>query len=86
MIGSEIVARAAPDGYMLLMAYAAHVINPSLRKKLPFDPAADFVPITLSCGAGGTPVLTLAAQHIVLFRSQPDDFLHVFNQQIPFLD
>lgn len=48
IIGSEIVARAAPDGYVLLMAYAAHVVNPSVRKKLPFDPVADFVPITLA--------------------------------------
>ena len=34
-IGSEIVAKSAPDGYTLLMVSASHVINPSMVKKLP---------------------------------------------------
>ena len=37
VIGSEIVARATPDGYTLLMVSASHVINPAMVKKLPFD-------------------------------------------------
>lgn len=47
MIGTEIVARAAPDGYTLLVITSTHTINPSFRKKLPYDPLADFSPITL---------------------------------------
>ena len=42
MIGSEIVARAAPDGYTLLMASTAFVMNPAVINKLPYDPIKDF--------------------------------------------
>ncbi len=46
-IGSDIVAKAAPDGYTLLMGtVGTHGINQSLYGKLPFDPIKDFVPIT----------------------------------------
>jgi tripartite-type tricarboxylate transporter receptor subunit TctC len=46
--GAVSVARAAPDGYTLLMAPApVMAINVSLHKKLPYDPAADFVPLAL---------------------------------------
>ncbi|HTD90776.1 MAG TPA: tripartite tricarboxylate transporter substrate binding protein [Burkholderiales bacterium] len=44
-IGTELVARAAPDGYTLLFAYPGHVINPVLFKKLPFDPTRDFAAV-----------------------------------------
>ena len=41
-IGSEIVARAQPDGYTLLLADAAQiVINPSIYRKMSFDPVKD---------------------------------------------
>jgi tripartite-type tricarboxylate transporter receptor subunit TctC len=46
VIGSEIAARAAPDGYTLLMAYGSHVVNPTLYPKLPYDTIRDFSPIT----------------------------------------
>ena len=47
-IGSEIVAKSPNDGYMILMAtVATHGINASLYNKLPYDPIADFAPITL---------------------------------------
>ncbi len=45
-IGADIVAKAAPDGYTLLMAIVSFAINPSLYSKLPFDPVKDFSPIT----------------------------------------
>ncbi len=47
MIGSEIVARASPDGYTLLMAYTAHVTNPSLWARLPYDTLHDFAPVSM---------------------------------------
>lgn len=47
VIGTEMVARATPDGYTLLMVSGSHVINPSIRKKLPYDSLRDFRPISL---------------------------------------
>ena len=46
-IGSDIVAKAAPDGYTLLMVYVSHATNPTLIAKLPYDTLRDFAPITL---------------------------------------
>ena len=46
-IGADVVARAAPDGYTILMApIGTHAINQTLYKKLPFDPIKDFTPIS----------------------------------------
>jgi len=42
MIGTEIVARASPDGYTLLMASTAFTMNPAVIRKLPYDPIKDF--------------------------------------------
>ena len=42
MIGTELVARANPDGYTLLMASRAFTMNPAVVKKLPYDPVKDF--------------------------------------------
>jgi tripartite-type tricarboxylate transporter receptor subunit TctC len=47
LIGSEIVATAAPNGYTLLVVAAGHAINPALYKKLPYDTVRDFVPVSL---------------------------------------
>ena len=47
VIGTDIVAKAAPDGYTLLVTPAPFTINPSLLAKLPYDALADFAPITL---------------------------------------
>jgi tripartite-type tricarboxylate transporter receptor subunit TctC len=47
-IGSDLVAKAAPDGYTLLLtASGPLVINPVLYKKVPFDPVKDFAPISM---------------------------------------
>ena len=49
IIGAQAVARAAPDGYTLLMAIdSTLVMNQFLYKSLPYDPFADFAPITLT--------------------------------------
>jgi len=47
IIGTEIVAKALPDGYTLLFTATHHSINPSLYKKLPYDTEKDFIPLTL---------------------------------------
>jgi tripartite-type tricarboxylate transporter receptor subunit TctC len=45
-IGAAVVARAAPDGYTLLLNASSHVINASLTENLPYDPIKDFTPIS----------------------------------------
>jgi tripartite-type tricarboxylate transporter receptor subunit TctC len=47
VVGSEIVAKAAPDGHTLLMVFPSHPVNPSLFAKMPFDTINDFVPVTM---------------------------------------
>jgi tripartite-type tricarboxylate transporter receptor subunit TctC len=47
MIASELVARAAPDGYTLIMSSANHTINPSLYPRIPYDTVKDFAPVTV---------------------------------------
>ncbi len=46
-IGAAAVAKAAPDGYTLLLDATAFTVNPSLFARLPFDAAKDFAPISL---------------------------------------
>src|SRR5260221_3707606 len=46
-IGTELVAKAAPDGYTLLLASQTNAISASLYTRLPFDPIEDFAPICL---------------------------------------
>lgn len=46
-IGTEAVARSAPDGYTLLMAVFTHTVNPFLYRSIGYDPIADFAPVTL---------------------------------------
>jgi tripartite-type tricarboxylate transporter receptor subunit TctC len=48
IIGSEIAAKAQPDGHTLLLGFIGNLsINPGLFRKLPYDPQKDFVPISL---------------------------------------
>jgi len=48
IIGCELAARAAPDGYTLLMATTGtHTTNPAVYAKLPYDPVRDFAPVSL---------------------------------------
>ena len=77
-LGTEVVARAAPDGYTLLMANVAPMaINVSVYKKLNYDPLKDFAPVTLLASFPNILVLhpSLPArtlpQLIVLARAKP---------------
>jgi len=45
IIGTDALAKATPDGYTILLTTNAHVINPSLFSKLPYDPIKDFAPV-----------------------------------------
>lgn len=46
MIGTEFVARSAPDGHTMVIATTPHAINPTLFPKIPFDPVKDFTMIS----------------------------------------
>ena len=78
VIGSELVARAAPDGYTLVVSgVASHCIAPALSKSFPFDPVRDFTHIALFGGPPGVLVVNpgLPArdlkEFIALAGSQP---------------
>ena len=61
IIGYDIVAKAAPDGYTLLYTAVAFAINASVYKKLPFDVSRDFTPITsVAVGQGALLVVHAA--------------------------
>ena len=77
MIGSEIVAKAAPDGYTLLLASQTNAISASLYRSLSFDPIDDFAPIALVGREPGVvvvhpslPVRTLA-EFIAYVKERP---------------
>ena len=73
VIGTDLVAKSAPDGYTLLLAYdGTHAVNASLYKSLPFDPAKDF-----------SAVATLAIVPFVLAvnASSPDKDVKEFIQR-----
>ena len=78
VIGSQAVAKAAPDGYTLLLGNAStHGVNSAIQKSLPYDAIKDFSPITV---VGGTPNVILVhpdiaakslAELLALARSKP---------------
>ena len=53
-VGTDQVAKAAPDGYSLLMAFTTHTVNPAVNAKLPYDTERDLAPIAL---IGKSPLL-----------------------------
>lgn len=57
VIGNDAVAKAAPDGHTLLFAAAPLALNTALGMKLPYDPLADFAPVSL---VASIPVLVMA--------------------------
>jgi tripartite-type tricarboxylate transporter receptor subunit TctC len=68
-IGSDLAAKATPDGYTILMGtVGTHAINPGLYRKMPYDALKDFAPIAF---AGSTPTLLVVAANSPL-RSLKD--------------
>jgi len=47
IVGTDAIAKATPDGYVLGMMISSFTVNPGIYEKLPYDPAQDFAPITL---------------------------------------
>jgi tripartite-type tricarboxylate transporter receptor subunit TctC len=60
-IGSELAAKAPPDGYTVLMVSSSHAINAALRKNLPYDSQKDFAGITLVAAA---PLVLVVNNHL----------------------
>ena len=82
IIGAQIVAKADPDGYTLLMAIdGTLVMNPFLYSKLPYDAGKDFVPITLLANVPSVLVANLKvpadslAEMIAIEKAKPGTFL-----------
>src|SRR5882724_5915937 len=52
VLGAELAARSAPDGYALLLTATSFATNPALSRNLPFDPVKDFEPVLLLATGG----------------------------------
>ncbi len=85
ILGTDLAAKAAPDGYTLLFATSAFAISAALYKKLPYDPLQDFAPITLAAVAPNIlvahpllPVNTVK-ELIALAKAKPDGLNYASN-------
>ncbi|MFC4521331.1 tripartite tricarboxylate transporter substrate binding protein [Cupriavidus pinatubonensis] len=80
MIGSEVVARAEPDGYTALLTITTLVQAPSLYTKAPFDPVKDFAPVSelgttnLVFAVNGAVPATNLKEFIALVRAKPKQY------------
>jgi tripartite-type tricarboxylate transporter receptor subunit TctC len=77
-IGTSEVAKAAPDGYTLVMVSTTHVISPHLYKSMPYDPIKDFTPV-MKLAEGPYVLVThpslpvkSVAELIALAKAKPD--------------
>jgi len=79
-IGANTVAKAAPDGYTLMLTASIHIITPFLNSKLPYDALKDFTPVSLL--ATGPLIVSTAPnvpasnlkEFFALVRKTPDKF------------
>ncbi len=82
IVGTEMVARAEPDGYTVLGVDSTFVINPGLFPSLPYDPARDFAAVTILANAPvvllahpSLPVRTLA-ELVALAKAKPGELAY----------
>ena len=85
VVGADIVAKAAPDGYTLMVHSVSHIANAFAYKKLPYDTLKDFEPLALLAGQPGAlivhpslPVKTLK-DFIGLARARPGEITYASN-------
>ena len=82
IIGSDLVAKAQPDGYTLLMNVSTLAINPATYKKMPYDALRDFAPITQTVAVPNALAINPALparslkELIALARARPNDILY----------
>ena len=80
VIGTEIVAKAPPDGHTIGMLISTHAVNPFVMKSLPYDTINDFTPITLVAivpgilSANATLPVRSVQEMVQLVRSKPGQF------------
>src|SRR5437764_6595578 len=79
-VGANVVAKAPPDGYTLMLTASIHIITPFLNSKIPYDAVKDFAPISLLAAgpllvstAPGLPASNLK-EFFALVRKAPDKF------------
>jgi len=81
IIGTEMVAKSAPDGYTILVTSATHVGNTALHKKLPYDALKDFTGVTALARQVGILVLhpsvpaRTVKEFIALARARPEQVI-----------
>ena len=77
IVGTDLVAKATPDGYSLLMAFTTHTVNPAVNAKLPYDAERDLAPVIL---IGKSPLLFIVnpkvpaktiAEFVALAKANP---------------
>jgi tripartite-type tricarboxylate transporter receptor subunit TctC len=79
-LGMGAGARAAPDGYALTVVSTSFVVNPSLYKKIPYNPTKDFAPVTLAAVSPNVLVVnplipaTTVRELITFLRSNPGKY------------
>lgn len=80
VLGSDLVAKSAPDGHTLLLVSSSFTIQPAMQADLPFDPATSFVPVSM---IGSGPLLLVVhpalpvksvADLIQFMRKRPGEF------------
>lgn len=79
VIAEEVTARSAPDGYTVLLVSLAHVVSPTLNKKLPYDSMKDLMPVSLLVSVPNVLVVNKAVsvqslpELIALAKSKPGE-------------
>jgi len=82
VVAEELAVRSAPDGYTLVQVALAHVVNPALIRNLPYDPARDLVPVSLTVSVPNVLVVNRQVpaqsvpQLIALAKSKPGELTY----------